>query len=103
LSIVSTFGYLEPVSILSTASACSGNLFDKGGEIYLDMKACMECWMTSRVSTRHVGTLSWIIIWCPLKLTFFRLFQPRTLLESPFLRCKPTSLYSWELVLPIWC
>jgi len=38
--------------MLFTASACSGNLFSNG-EINLDIKACMECWMTSRVSMRR--------------------------------------------------
>jgi hypothetical protein len=38
--------------MLSTASACSGNLFNNG-EINLYIKACMECWMTTRVSTRR--------------------------------------------------
>jgi hypothetical protein len=47
----------------------------------LDMKACMECWMTSRVSARHADTLSWLIIWRPL---FFWLFWPRKVLESLF-------------------
>jgi len=83
------FGYLEPVSILSTASACSGNVFNKGGEINLDMKACMECSMTRRVSTRHAGTLSWPVIWCPLKLIFFQFFWPRTVLERRFEGASP--------------
>jgi hypothetical protein len=42
LLIVSKFGYLEPVSILSTASASSGNVFNKGGQISMGKKARME-------------------------------------------------------------
>jgi len=102
LSIVSKFGYLEPVSMLSTASACSGNLFNKGGEINLDMKAYMECWLPSRVSMRNVGTLSWLIIWCPLKPIFFQLFWPRTVLESLFEGACPKCRYFSDAMLCVW-